>query len=489
MIRKLAGQTAIYGLGTIIPRFINYLLTPYLTYSLALNEYNFGVMGYFYATIPFVVAILTMGMETGFFRFCGKAESLQDKNKLFSTILTTFVLSSALLFAFACIFQQNIYEAIGQEYAPQIISIVGALIATDVISSISFAKLREEGRAKLFTIIRAASVFINVAFVIFFYSVLPLIKDMALFSWMWVDDFGAGYVFVANLIASIITMVMLHSTYRGARLAIDPKLLKSVLFFSFPLFISGFNGIANDFIDRQLLAVLAPHNVAIEQIGLYSATLKITAIMTIFTQMYRYAAEPLFLSKLKKDDFNKDNAEAMKFFIIASLAIFLGITLFSDLFILLVSPAFREGVGLIPILLFASLLSGVMVNLSFWYKFNDKTFFAIIITGIGLLITVVINIALIPSLGYTGSAWGRLISTLAMVLLSYFLNQKYFPIPYDVKRIGEYFGLAAVLFGLSYLTDLEPNVWKYVTNSILMLIFVAYTIKREKILLIFKNKS
>lgn len=489
MIRKLAGQTAIYGLGTIIPRFVNYLLTPYLTYSLALNEYNFGVMGYFYATIPFVVAILTMGMETGFFRFCGKAESLQEKDRLFSTILTAFTLSSVLLMVLVSIFQQNIYDAIGQVYAPQIISIVGALIATDVISSISFAKLREEGRAKRFTIIRASNVFINVGFVVFFYSVLPLIKDYPLFSWMWVDDFGAGYVFVANLIASILTMFMLRSTFRGARLRIDPKLLKSVILFSLPLFVSGFNGIANDFIDRQLLAVLAPHDVAMDQIGLYSATLKITAIMTIFTQMYRYAAEPMFLSKLKKDDFNKDNAEAMKFFIIVSLIIFLGVTLFSDIFILLVSPAFREGIGLIPILMFAGLLSGVMVNLSFWYKFNDKTYFAIIITGIGLIITIITNIALIPSLGYTGSAWGRLVSTLAMVLISYFLNQKYFPIPYDIKRIGEYFVLAGVLFGLSYLTGSAPAVWKYPANSILMLIFVAYTIKREKILLIIKRKQ
>lgn len=489
MIRKLAGQTAIYGLGTIIPRFVNYLLTPYLTYSLALNEYNFGVMGYFYATIPFVVAILTLGMETGFFRFCGKATSEQEREKLFSTIWSSFIFSSLLLFAITCIFQNNIYNVIGQAYNPLIIPIVGAIIATDVISSISFAKLREQGKAKRFTIIRALSVFINVAFVIFFYSILPLIKEHAIFSWMWVEDFGAGYVFVANLIASMITMLMLKSTYKGVRLYIDPKILKSVILFSFPLFISGFNGIANDFIDRQLLAILAPHNIALEQIGLYSATLKITAIMTIFTQMYRYAAEPMFLSKIKKDDFNKDNAEAMKFFIIVSLAIFLGITLFSDIFILLVSPAFRQGVHLIPILLFASLLSGVMVNLSFWYKFNDKTFFAIIITGVGLIITVIINIALIPSLGYTGSAWGRLLSSLAMVLLSYFLNQKYYPIPYDIKRIGEYFALAAFIFGVSYLVDFESSMLKYITNSVLMLIFVAYTIKREKILLLITKRG
>ncbi|MEG1553988.1 MAG: oligosaccharide flippase family protein [Rikenellaceae bacterium] len=489
MIRKLAGQTAIYGLGTIIPRFVNYLLTPYLTYSLALNEYNFGVMGYFYATIPFAVAILTMGMETGYFRFCGKATSLEEKNKLFSTILSTLIVSSLTLFIVICFIQNDIYETIGQVYAPQIISIVAALIVTDVVSSISFAKLREEGRAKLFTIIRGSSVLINVAFVVFFYSLLPLIKDIPIFSFMWIENFGAGYVFVANLIASIITMFMLHSTYKGAHLYINPKILKSVLFFSFPLFISGFNGIANDFIDRQLLAVLAPHDIALEQIGIYSATLKIAAIMTIFTQMYRYAAEPMFLSKLKKDDFNRDNAEAMKYFIIVSLAIFLGITLFSDIFILLVSPAFRAGANLIPVILFAGLLSGVLVNLSFWYKFNDKTFYAIIITSVVLIITVILIVLLIPHFVYNGSAWGRLISMTAMVLLSYFLNQKYFPIPYDIKRIGEYLGLTAILFGLSYITDLEPTIFKYFTNSILMLIFVAYAIKREKMLFLFKRNG
>ncbi|MEG2759462.1 MAG: oligosaccharide flippase family protein, partial [Rikenellaceae bacterium] len=290
-------------------------------------------------------------------------------------------------------------------------------------------------------------------------------------------------------IARIIKMFMLNTKYKGAHIYINPKILKSVLFFSFPLFISGFNGIANDFIDRQLLAVLAPHDIALEQIGIYSATLKIAAIMTIFTQMYRYAAEPMFLSKLKKDDFNRDNAEAMKYFIIVSLAIFLGITLFSDIFILLVSPAFRAGANLIPVILFAGLLSGVLVNLSFWYKFNDKTFYAIIITSVGLIITVILNVLLIPHFGYNGSAWGRLISMTAMVLLSYFLNQKYFPIPYDIKRIGEYLGLTAILFGLSYITDLEPTIFKYFTNSILMLIFVAYAIKREKMLFLFKRNG
>lgn len=487
MIRKLASQTAIYGLGTVIPRFINYLLAPYLTY-VALDLVSFGVMGYFYSLIPFGVSILTMGMETGFFRFTSKCSSEKDKDKLFSSIWSAHILGALLLFIIIFVFRGQIYDIIGLSYAKSIIPIVGALIAVDVVASLPFARLREQEKPGKFTVIRAVSVLVNVGLVVFFYSLLPHIKDNILVSWMWVEDFGAGYVFVANLIGSIVSLLMLFPTYRNVRLTVDARLLKSVFIFSFPLFISGFSGTANDFIDRQLLAFLAPKDIVLQQIGIYAATLKITAIMLIFTQMYRYAAEPLFLSKLKTEDFKKNNAEAMKFFVIAALVIFLGIVLFLDVFMILVSKDFRQGMHLVPILLMANVLMGIHVNLSFWYKFNERTFFAIIITLVGLAITVVINVALIPKYGYTGCAWARLASMLAMVVLSYILNQKYFPVPYDIKRIGEYFLLAGILFGLSYLTAMEPAVLKYATNSVLLIIFVAYAIWREKLLFLIKGK-
>ena len=487
MIRKLASQTAIYGLGTVVPRFINYLLAPYLTY-IALDLVSFGVMGYFYSLIPFGVSILTMGMETGFFRFTSKCDSEKDKDKLFGSIWSAHIIGAILLFILIFVFRDWIYGVIGLDYAKSIIPIVGALIAVDVIASLPFARLREQEKPMKFTLIRAVSVLVNVGLVVFFYSVLPYIKDSSLVSWMWIDNFGAGYVFVANLVGSVVSLLMLMPTYRAVRLSIDRRLLGSVFIFSFPLFISGFSGTANDFIDRQLLAFLAPKDIVLQQIGIYSATLKITAIMLIFTQMYRYAAEPLFLSKLKTEDFKKNNAEAMKFFVIAALVIFLGIVLYLDVFMILVSKDFRQGMHLVPILLMANVFMGIHVNLSFWYKFNERTFFAIIITLVGLAITVIINIALIPAYGYTGCAWARLASMLAMVVLSYILNQKYFPVPYDIKRIGEYFLVAGIIFGLSYLTAIGPAVLKYTANSILLIIFVAYAIWREKLLFLIKRK-
>lgn len=481
MLRKLAGQTLIYGLSTIIPRLINYLLTPYLTY-IALNNNEYGVMGYFYATIPFGLSLLTMGMESGYFRFTGKCESDKEKTTVFNTTFSFVIALSSIFFLATLLFQDSIFNIINQDFAISIIPMVGGIIALDAIASIPFARLREQQRSLKFVYIKAISVLINICLVLLFYSVLPKLKDFPIFSWMLVENFGCGYVFVANIISSTLSLIILLFLCKDFRFKINRKMLRSILLFSIPLFISGFSATANEFIDRQMLAVMVPYSESMYEIGIYSATLKIAGLMVIFTQMYRYAAEPLFLSKLKNREFTDGNAEAMKFFTIVSIIIFLGITLFIDIFEKFVAPSFREGISLIPIILISNILLGIYLNLSFWYKYIEKTYFAIIITAIGLAINILVNYIYIPTFGYEASVWAKFISVFAMVSVSYFLNQKYYPIPYNVKRMAEYVIVAAIIYYIGKNISLQNIIIDNIFNSILLLLFIAFGIYREKIL-------
>lgn len=481
IIKKLAGQTMTYGLSTIIVKFINYMLTPYLTTILTTSEY--GVQSYYYAIIPFGLTILTMGLETGYFRFAGKSETKEEREILFSTVMTTVMSVAAFFFMAVLLFLNPIYEYTSTLSAGSkpIIVMCGALIAIDAVSAIPYARLRAEERTGRFLMTRVANVLINVFFCLFFYSVLPRVCHSPLFSWMWVENFGSGYVFVANLIASLATIAMLLPQFGGFRPRINKGLLKALLLFSLPLLISGLSGTANEFIDRQLLAILLPDEQKMSSVGIYSGVMKVAALMYLFIQMYRFAAEPLFLTNIKKDEFKAANAEAMKFFIIASAAIFLLITLYMDIFQYFIGPSYREGLRIVPILLLSNMMIGIYVNLSFWYKITEKTIFAVIISAAGLVVTIVLNLLLIPRLGYEGSAWARLGCETSMVVLSYLFNQKYYPIKYDLASAAFYLVTAGVLYGASVLLSPDSAVARLAINTVLLFIFATIFFKKEKI--------
>lgn len=488
MLKTLASQAVIYGLSTIIVKFINYMLTPYLTNILPKFEY--GVQGYFYGLIPFGLTLLTMGLETGYFRFYGKCTTTDQRNTLFSTLLTAITVTALVFVSSVIIFTPEIFSLIDSigENNLNVIPLVGSLIGVDAILAIAYTKLRAENRAKKFMLTRLIHVIINVFFCVFFYSILPGIKESPLFSWMWIEGFNAGYIFISNLIASSIILLMVTSDIRFSRPVFDPKVFKLVFLFSLPLLISGIGGTANEFIDRVLLEKLLPDATKMEDIGIYTAVMKIATLVYLFTQIYKFAAEPFFLSNVKKKDFKEANAKSMKFFIIISLSIFLFINLYMGLFKYIVGEEYRVGLSIAPILLLSNVLIGVYFNLSFWYKITEKTFFAIIITLIGLCVTVIFNFVMIPHWGYTGSAWARLACEATMVALSYYLNQKYYPIPYDLKAIGKYALLAAIIFTISSLVKTE-NWVEYLINTVLFSTFIFYFLRTEKINIIKEIKS
>lgn len=475
MLEKLAKQTAIYGISTIVVRFLNYLLTPYYTRIFTQGEY--GIITDIYALIPFALVILSMGMESSYFRFSTKAEEGGDiakgKRKVFATTWGITSLAATLFFGLVWLLNMPISEAMGEAYVahPEYVTIVAAIVMVDVWSIIPFSRLREQGRAMLFVLLKAVSVLLNVGLAIGF-GVAGLYNTY----------FGIGWVLIANLAASIITFIALLPTTNRTLPHIDGALLCKIFVYSLPLLISGVAGTANEFIDRQMIKYLSPGENAMADLGIYGAIVKIAVVMTLFTQMYRLAAEPFFLASFKKEEFKEANAASMKYFVMASMVIFLGIVLFRDMFALIVGRDFREGIDILPIVLASNVLAGVWFNLSFWYKREEKTKYAAYITFLGLAVTLGLSFVLVPEMGYRGAAWVRLIAEAAMVVWSYTLCRRHYPIPYDLKRIGEYFAVAAVVYCASEYALAGVSTTLHTSlNIVLFMTAVAYAVWRENI--------
>ena len=475
MLEKLAKQTAIYGISTIVVRFLNYLLTPYYTRIFDQGEY--GIVTDIYALIPFALVLLSMGMESSYFRFTTRAEEeggdiQQNKRKVFASTWGMTSLGATIFFLLVLLLNAPISRAMGEVYVlhPEYVVIVASIVMIDVWSIIPFARLREQGRALHFVLLKAVSVLLNVGLAIGF-GVVGLYST----------SFGVGWVIVANLIASAVTFLALLPSVNRTLPRIDWPLMRKIFVYSVPLLISGIAGTANEFIDRQMIKYLTPGDDAMAELGIYGAIVKIAVVMTLFTQMYRLAAEPFFLAGFKKEEFKEANAASMKYFVMASMVIFLGIVLFRDLFTLIVGRNFREGIDILPVILASNVLAGIWFNLSFWYKREEKTKYAAYITILGLLVTIIFSFILVPKMGYRGAAWVRLIAETTMVAFSYYLCQKHFPIPYDIKRIGEYFAVAAAAYLASeYLLTWGDGI-HLMGNIILFLSAIYYAIWREKI--------
>ena len=471
-LSKLAGQVAIYGISSVVARLLNYLLVPYYTRIMSPAEY--GVITDIYAIIPFALVVLTMGMESGYFRFAAKAADEEERRRVYGTTWGIVTLVASVFLGIVLLFEAPISATLG--YAGQdYVWITALIIFLDVAGAIPFARLRQEGRAGRYVSIRLLSVIVNIGLCLWFYNGQP--------EWcrMFSTATDPGYAFVANLVASGLTFILLLVSCKGAHLHIHTRTLKTIFLYSLPLLISGIAGTANEFIDRQMIKFLMPAEESLAALGIYGAVGKIGGGMLLFPQMYRLAAEPFFLAEFKKEEFKESNAAAMKYFVLVSVFIFLFITLFSDLFALIVGPDFREGMYILPVVLISNALSGIVLNLSFWYKQLGATTYAILITGVGLLFTVVFNILLVPTLGYMGAAVARLLCEVAMVLVSYRLGQKHYPIPYDLKRIAEYVVIGGGVYGISLLCGDSTGIVKLLINSILLILFVLYAIRRERI--------
>lgn len=478
--KKLAGDTAIYGTTSILGRVLNWGLAPYYSHIFIPEQY--AVVTNLYAYVAFFVVFLLYGMETSYFRYASKNN---EPEKVYSTSLISVFLSSISFVLLAAAFSGNIASLIDYGNHPEYITWFAIILGIDAFTAIPFARLRIKNRPVKFAALKMAGIVANIFFNLFFLSFLPWFIEKNPDSFLRViysSEIGVGYVFIANLLSSVVTLVLLLPDIFKISLAFDKKMLKQMLNYGFPILLVGLAGVVNQNIDKILIPFLIPEDKnPMYQLGIYGQNFKLAVLMNMFIQAFRYAFEPFFFSHSSSENNTKMYATIMKYFVIFGLLIFLGMVLYIDIIKIIINQSYWEGLKVVPIILMANLFLGIYFTLSLWYKLTDLTRYGAYIALIGSVITVVLNFALIPVWGYMGSAFAGLVCFVVMVVLSYFLGQKYYPVPYPLKRIGIYFLIAITLYLISiYTNTLQPAV-KYSTHTFMVLIFISLIYKFEKI--------
>lgn len=472
-IKDLAGQTAIYGVSTILSRLLNYLLVPLQTYVFQ-EPAQYGVVGELYAWVSLFIVILTYGMETAFFRF---SQNEIYKQKTFPTVVISLFTTSLIFILLTTGFAQNIANWLQYPNHPEYVVWLGIIIGIDAFTSIFFASLRLQLRPVRFAAIKITNIIVNVLLNLFFLLLCPyLLKEniaTGFVSAVYNPAIGVGYIFIANLIASIVTLILLFPELFKVKISFDFSLWKKMMIYGFPLLILSLAGIINETMDRVLLRRLSPPDIAQAQVGIYSACYKISIMMTIFIQAFKYAAEPYFFNKSKDHDAKQTYSDVMSIFVMVCSLIFLGIMLYMDIVQFFVGPQYREGLAVVPILLLANLFLGIFYNLSIWYKLTDQTRFGAYISLIGAGITLLLNYLLIPVIGYMGSAWATFFCYFIMMVLSYLLGQKYYHVDYKVLRITLYILCAVLIYFISLLIPVENFTLKMIINTCLLISYVV----------------
>jgi len=483
-IKNLAGQTAIYGVSSILGRLLNYLLVP--LYSRVFLPDEAAVYVEMYAYVAFLIVLLTYGMETAFFRFNEK----NGKNSpVFSTILTGILFSSVIFVTAAICLSGPISDLLRYPNNPEYIIYFALIIGLDAFTSIPFAKLRAENRSVRFATIKLINIGVNIGLNLFLLLFVPYAYNNL--SW-GPDAFGMinsgepiiGHIFVANLAASAIVFLLLTPDFLKIRFRFDRKLWVKMFRYAFPLLILGLAGVANEMVvDRVLIKYLLPENIAAYQLGIYGMVFKIAIAMTIFTQAFRYAAEPFFFAIEKEKNSKIVYADVMKYFIILMTFMFLSIMLYMDIVKYFLGKEYYSGLKIVPILLYSHIFLGIFYNLSIWYKLSGQTRFGAYISILGTIISITLNIILIPRIGYVGSAWANFVCYAVMMVVSYFLGQKYYHVQYDMLKIFIYMGLSAALWYISvlfakYVLPDQPNM-QMAFNTLLLFIFIVVIFSSE----------
>jgi O-antigen/teichoic acid export membrane protein len=482
-LKKLARQTAIYGLSSIVGRLINYFLVPLYTRIFLPQEY--GIVTELYAYASFLMILCTFGMETTFFRY---SESKHDNDTVYSTSILPVALFNLLFMTLgilgASMFSEMLHYNHHSEYIVYFVLIVGL----DAIAAIPFARLRQQHKALKFASLKFLNILINIFCNFFFLLLCPYLARHGYHLPFYNPSAGVGYVFLSNMIASAVTLAILSRELFGTRFSFDRALFKEMLWYTLPLLLAGMAGMVNETLDRILLRFLLVVPPGIEaakyvmaQIGIYGANYKVSILMTLFIQTFRYAAEPFFFRHAKEQGSREIFSQVMTYFVIFGLAIFLGVMLNIEIIKHFVGAKFYPGIGIVPVLLLANLFLGIIFNLSIWYKLNNMTKYGAYITIFGAVVTISCNIVLIPLLGYAGAAWATFICYFLMMLLSYFWGQKYFHVDYEVPKLLAYFAFAMGLFFLSKSWPFHGRLPLLAANNALFVIFLGVVVYKERI--------
>ena len=463
-LKSLDKDTAIYGVSSIVGRFLNYLLVPIYTISMPASTGGYGIITNMYAITALLLVLLTCGMETGFFRFANKGG--EDPVKVYSTTLLTVAAISLSFLAVCLLFLEPIAGVMGYEEHPWYLGMMLIVIAMDAIQAIPFAYLRYKNRPIKFAALKMLFIFASI------------ILNIVYFVFMKGTNVGAA--FLINLICTSLVMLCLISELRGFRYTLDRDLMKRMFRYSFPILILGIAGILNQVVDKIIFPFVYPDPVEADvQLGIYGATSKIAMIMAMFTQAFRFAYEPFVFGKSKEKDNRQMYAQAMKFFIIFTLLAFLTVMFYLDILRYVIGRDYWEGLKVVPIVMAAEMFMGVYFNLSFWYKLTDETKWGAYFSLTACTIVILMNAFLIPVYGYMACAWAGFTGYAVAMLLSYFVGQKKYPIAYDLKSIGGYVLLALMIYVAGEWIPVDNMLLRLLLRTLLLFVFIGYIIKHD----------
>ena len=483
-IKKLAGQTVWYGASSIAARFLNYLLTPYLTAKL--TDSGYGEMSLVFAAIPFLNVIFTYGMETAYFRYVQKDEYKKD---IYNTSVVSIISSTIFLTILLLFFNSSIADFIRIKEHPEFITWSAFIIAFDTLSVLPFAKLRQDGRPVKFAAVKITGILVNIFVTYFFLSVCPNIyahnpqSPLLIF---YKPGIGVGYVIIAILVQSIITLLLLSKELLQFRWQFNKSLWKQMMIYSLPLIVAGFGGMINETFDRIMLGWWAPvqnADAARAEVGVYSACYKLSILISLFIQAFRMGAEPFFFKQAEGQNPQRTYARVMKFFVITITVMFLVVALYLDIWKYFIqNKKMWTGLKVVPILLLANMFLGIYYNLAIWYKLTNKTMAGAYITIFGAVVTLVINYLFIPHFSYMACAWATFACYGSMMVLSYIWGQKHYHIPYATKKLVAYIIIVVFLF---FLHNAIIGLWdntliKYLSASALLLAYILFILRIER---------
>ena len=468
-LKSLAKDTVLYGLSSIVGRFLNYLLVPLYTYKIAAESGGYGIVTNLYAYTALFLALLTFGMETTLFRFANKSGT--DDRMVFSNALRMVGGVSAGFLALVLLLLHPIAGAMGYAEHPEYIAIFAFITAQDAFQAILFSRLRQQGRPLRFVALKFAFIIPSILLNLFIFLVMDEIP--ALQGVFVRFNHGVGLIFVANLICTTLVSLLFIPEIRGIAYGFDRELARQMVAYSWPLLLLSLVGILNQVADKILVPYLLPGEEGMVQLGIYGACVKIAMIMSLLTQAFRYAYEPIVFADNKDKSNPATLADGTKYFIIFTLLAFLAVVFYMPLLQHFVGAGYREGLGVIPIVMMAEIFMGVYFNLSFWYKLTDQNWWGAIISVVGVAVMVAVNVVFVPRIGYWACAWGGFAGYGTSMLISYFLGQKKYPVPYNLPAIGKFVLLAGAMYALHALYLHTLPVWlQLLSGTVLLAVFV-----------------
>lgn len=471
-LKSLAKDTAIYGMSSIVGRFLNYLLVPLYTYKISVESGGYGIVTNLYAYAALFLALLIFGMETTLFRFSSKPG--EDAKMVYSNALRMVGTVALAFVGIVLIFLGPISSAMGYSEHPEYIACFAVITAMDAFQAVMFSRLRQQHRPVRFMLLKFAYIIPSILLNLLLFLVLNRVPALeGVYEYF---NGGVGLIFFANLLCTSVVMLLFIPEIKGMFYGFDKDLARRMLKYSWPLLLLNLVGILNQVADKILFPLLMPGEEGMVQLGIYGACVKVAMIISLLTQAFRYAYEPIVFNGSQDKNSPQTLADGMKYFVIFTLLAFLAVVFYLPLLQFLIGGSYREGMAVIPVVMMAEIFMGVYFNLSFWYKLTDKTWWGAVISAIGTVVMIAVNVIFVPSIGYWACAWGGFAGYGTAMLLSYFIGRNKYPVKYDWKCMGGFTALAAVLFAVCVLlrSDRGPGLPVWADLGICTLLLLVY---------------